>query len=223
MTLGADVFVGKLVKEFRAETGFKGQLTLPDGENIYVLVKYNGKTTDFLKESVGKTVVLMGDLRFPGIDAKSKTPIIEVRGKVNDGGLVTKRGRCTKDPELAYTQNGKQYTKFTLATNYGYGEKKETDFIFCTLWGDAEREKNPAVTLAEKGSKGREMLVKGRLQMGKDKDEKLFPSLTVSDFEFIGPAPEKKGDAANSKNESDLSGWEDLGAQVNFDDDDIPF
>lgn len=223
MSLGTDVFTGKISKSFAVETGFKGQLTLPDGDNIFLLNKYNGKTTDYLKENVGKIVVLMGDLHFPGMDAKTKVPILEVRGKVNGGGLVVKRGRLTKDAELAYTFNGKQLTRFTLAVNYGYGEKQETDFILCTIWGN-DKEKNAAVSLAENGTKGRELLVKGRIQFGKDKEDKPFPTMTTTDFEFIGAAPNKTGAAPPpAKGENLPSGWEDVGTEIPIEEDEIPF
>lgn len=220
MSIGADVFIGKITKDFNSEKGFKGQLTMSDGASIFIMTRWEGKTKEFLKENVGKTVALMGDLRFPGRDAKTKIPILEVRGKVNGGGMITKRGRLTKDAELAYTPNGKQYAKFSIAVNYGYGENQEADFIYCTLWGDAGREKNPAVTLAEKGTKGRELLVKGRLQIGKDRDGNPFPSLTATDFQFIGNKPDSK----NNESDPDLNvGWEDLGTQISIEEDEIPF
>jgi hypothetical protein len=70
MAVSADVFVGKLTKDFGVEKGFKGQLTLPQGENIYIFVGYDGYMKGYLKESVGKDVVLVGNLRYPGMDAR---------------------------------------------------------------------------------------------------------------------------------------------------------
>ena len=43
-------------------------------------------------------------------------------------------GRLTAEPELRRTQSGKDVLSFCLAGDRGYGEKKETDFIYCVAW-----------------------------------------------------------------------------------------
>lgn len=220
MSMQADVFIGKISKDFNVKPGFKGELQLAD-KIIYIACGFDGKTTDFLKQSLGKTVALIGDLRFPQKDSKAKLPILEVKNHIKCDGLMIKRGRLTRDAELAYTREGKQYTKFSIAVQYGYGDRKQTDFINCQIWGN-EKEKNPAIALAENGTKGREILVIGSLQIN-EKDDKTYCKCSVRHYEFIGSKPSTKpaqSQEAPINSQSDFMG-------INLDninmDDDIPF
>lgn len=222
MTVAADVFAGKVTKDYNVEKGFKGQLTLSDGKNIFLYTGYDGYIKDMLVEAAKekKDVVLVGNLRYPQRDAKTKVNILEVTGYVNGGGMVVKRGRLTSEPVLNYTQKGKQYVFFSIAANYGWGDKQETDFIACKIWGN-DKEKNSAVTLAEKGTKGREILVKGKLDVGQDKDGNPFPTLVVSDYEFIGAAKT----APQAESNQATSSWDDIASkiEINEKEDEIPF
>lgn len=213
--LNGDVFAGKVTKNFGAEKGFKGQLDLADGGHIFLLVKYNGKVATSLIEAVEQTVILEGDLRFPDKEAKSKIPVLEVRSMVNGGGSVVKYGRLTRDAELAYTPKGKQYCKFGIATNYGFGRRKETDFINAVIWGN-DKEKNQAVILAEKGAKGREILVHGKLQINQNDEGKVYTTLVVSDYLLLGAVKQKQ----NEQSEDDS--WDGIGVQID-EQDEIPF
>lgn len=54
--------------------------------------------------------------------------------------VVTGNGRLGKDAELKYTNNGKAYLNFSVAASTGWGDKKTTNWIECTIWGQqAER------------------------------------------------------------------------------------
>ena len=44
-------------------------------------------------------------------------------------------GNLTKDMEVKVLQNGNYVGKFTIANTVGYGDKKKTYFIPCTLFG----------------------------------------------------------------------------------------
>ena len=79
-------------------------------------------------------------------------------------------GNLTRDPELKYITSGVGVTKFGLAVNRTYnspdGEKKEdTCFVDITAWDKL------AEVCAEHLSKGRLVLVEGRLQYQSWKDE----------------------------------------------------
>jgi len=71
-------------------------------------------------------------------------------------------GNLTRDPELRYTPNGKAVASFGLAVNNRYkaGDewKDDTCFVDVTVWG------KQAENCAEYLSKGRNVLVEGRLQ-----------------------------------------------------------
>ena len=57
-------------------------------------------------------------------------------------------------PESKTFPSGKKLTKFSLATNYGYGEKKETEWHNIKLWGEK----------GEMLHKGDRVLLEGRIR-----------------------------------------------------------
>ncbi len=212
--VNADVFVGALVKSYNVEKGFKGLLEMSDKQQLGVSLGYDGKLKEYLVNNMGKTVILVGSLSFP----KDKMPFITVRATLNGGGLVVKRGRLTRDPELKYSSNGKAYVRFSIAVNRGFGDRKETDFINCTIFGN-DYERNPAITLAEKGKKGQEIIIAGRLNTNKG-NEKTFFDLIVSEYEFIFSSNLNNDRKNGENNESDdpYTEFSALGAEVNLDD-----
>ncbi len=70
---------------------------------------------------------------------------------------VVVEGRLVKDPELKKTQNGKSYTKFTLASKRNVKEDV-SDFIDCVAWN------HTADYLTQYGHKGDIVTVSGTLQ-----------------------------------------------------------
>lgn len=71
-------------------------------------------------------------------------------------------GRATADSVLSYTESGRAYLRFRIASNRNYRDRngewqEETTFIGITLWGkQAER-------LSERIKKGTPVLIEGRL------------------------------------------------------------
>jgi len=72
-------------------------------------------------------------------------------------------GRATADSTLSYTEKGRAYLRFRIASNRAYrdsnsGEwKEDTTFVGVTVWGkQAER-------LSERIKKGAPVLIEGRL------------------------------------------------------------
>lgn len=99
---------------------------------------------------------------------------------------VVLAGRLTKDPDLRYTNTGKEVTLFTLAVNRSFtnGEgKREADFIQCVIW------QKKAVTLAEYARKGALISVIGRIQTRSYTDannQKQYVTEVVCDeFQFL--------------------------------------
>jgi single-strand DNA-binding protein len=97
-------------------------------------------------------------------------------------------GRLTRDPIRAtIEENGKVYTKFTLAVDRQFGNvKKENnvDFIPVIMWGKR------AEIVSEHMTKGKMISVVGRLQMGSylDKDgiKKYTADVVADEFQFVG-------------------------------------
>ena len=98
-------------------------------------------------------------------------------------------GNLTRDPQLRYTPSQVAVCDFGLAVNRTWTDKsgqkrEEVCFVDCTAWARS------AETLAKYMTKGRQLLVEGRLTYqtwdGPDgkKRSKLF--VTVDNFQFLG-------------------------------------
>lgn len=113
------------------------------------------------------------------------------------------KGRLTRDPELNTGANGKEFCKFTVAVDKRKGKngEREADFFDCTAFDQK------AVAIDKFLSKGREVLVEGRMESSKkevDGVKKTYWGLTVENFEFCG----KKDDAAPVQTVDAQSGYE---------------
>ena len=76
---------------------------------------------------------------------------------------ITIMGRLTRDPELRRTGTGTAVASFTVAVDRDFGKnengEKETDFIDCVAW------RNTAEYISKYATKGRMVVVSGRLQI----------------------------------------------------------
>ena len=74
-------------------------------------------------------------------------------------------GRLTRDPELRYTPQGTAVCDIRLAVDDGRRESKRTCFIDVVCW------RKIAESVAEYLSKGREVLIEGRLHLDEWTDQ----------------------------------------------------
>ena len=76
---------------------------------------------------------------------------------------ITIMGRLTRDPELRRTGSGVAVASFSVAVDRDFGRnengEKETDFIDCVAW------RNTAEFVSKYATKGRMVVVSGRLQV----------------------------------------------------------
>ena len=91
-------------------------------------------------------------------------------------------GNLTKDMDVKVLQNGNYVGKFTIANTVGYGDKKKTYFIPCTLFGKrAESLEKILVT-------GAGVSVEGQLDYTSVKDEqgnwKNYTNVIVTEIEI---------------------------------------
>ena len=91
-------------------------------------------------------------------------------------------GNLTKDMEVKVLQNGNYVGKFTIANTVGYGDKKKTYFVPCTLFGKrVESLEKILVT-------GAGVLVEGQLDYTSVKDEqgnwKNYTNVVVTEIEI---------------------------------------
>ena len=110
-------------------------------------------------------------------------------------------GNLTADPELRTTTTGQNVASFTIAVsrnwNNAQGERQEeTSFINCTAWGKTGE------TIAKYVSRGRQLLVSGRLQQRtwQDKDtgkNRSAIDVVVEEFSFVSDG-NRSGDGGSS-------------------------
>ena len=208
-TSSAKVQITKIYPPKEGEKGVKAVVKMSNDMEALLRVGFDGQLADKVRASVGKCLALVGTFRFK---KDVPLPIFEVSGELESRMVFV--GRLTRDAELRYSPQGIAYTTFSLAINYGWGDRKETDFVNCTLFGN-EKEKNAAVSLAEQGQKGRRMLVTGRLAQNK-KDDKVFTNLVVEGFEFMDP-PKKSAQEQSQAQENQYDDWSSLGAEIDMD------
>ncbi|HOR18503.1 MAG TPA: single-stranded DNA-binding protein [Brevefilum sp.] len=100
-------------------------------------------------------------------------------------------GRLGADPESRYTPTGKMVANFPLATNHSYinpeGERQEsTEWHRITVWGRL------AEVCSQYLSKGRQVLVEGRIQYSKsessDGETRYFTNIVATSVRFLGSA-----------------------------------
>ena len=91
-------------------------------------------------------------------------------------------GRLTRDPEVRYTQTGKAVASFSIAVNTGFGDNKRADFIPIIVW------EKLAEICGNNLSKGRNVLVEGRLQIRdyeKDGQKRRISEVIAQNVEFL--------------------------------------
>ena len=111
---------------------------------------------------------------------------------------VILKGRLSKDVDLRTTTTGKNVATTNIAVNR-YGKDAGADFIHLVVWGDR------AENFAKYLSKGREVLVEGKIQIrsyeGKDGGKRYATEVIVDNFEFCG----SRNDGGNNSQQSQQS------------------
>lgn len=96
-------------------------------------------------------------------------------------------GRIGKDCETRFTGNGDAITSFPVAIDSGYGEKKVTTWLNCSLFGKRGESVAPYL------KKGGQVAVSGELTnrpyTDKSGNEKHSLDLRVNDLTLIGGKP----------------------------------
>lgn len=99
---------------------------------------------------------------------------------------ITIQGRLTRNPELRRTGSGVAVTNFTVACerDFAEGGEKATDFIECVAW------RNTAEFASKYFSKGKQAVVKGRLQIrqytDKNDNKRTAAEVVVESLYFCG-------------------------------------
>jgi single-strand DNA-binding protein len=120
-------------------------------------------------------------------------------------------GRLGKDPDLRYTPSGKAVATFSLAVTDNFN-REVTHWLNCVVWGKS------AEHCANYLSKGSHVAIDGRIQ-NRSYENKEGRKVSVTEIvadrvEFL----DSKG-----KSDKPADGWDDIGRDIQIDDDDPPF
>ena len=115
---------------------------------------------------------------------------------------ITIMGRLTRDPELRRTGSGIAVASFSVAVDRDFGKnengEKETDFIDCVAW------RNTAEFVSRYASKGRMVVVSGRLQIrgwtDKDGNKRRTAEVVADNVYFADSKRESDGGNAYGGN-----------------------
>lgn len=100
-------------------------------------------------------------------------------------------GRVGKDAVTRFTQGGDPVAGWSLAVDSGYGDKKQTLWLDCSLWGKR------AEKVAEYITKGSQLGVTGELGQ-REHDGKTYLTLRVGEVTLIGGRQESNGGGSGS-------------------------
>jgi single-strand DNA-binding protein len=110
-------------------------------------------------------------------------------------------GNLTRDPQLSYTPSNTAVCKFGIATNRTWKDRdgnsrEEVCFVDCTVFA------RPAETFNQYMSKGRQVLVEGRLQFQQwttpEGQKRSKHEVIVDNFTFLGRGREDAGEGAGA-------------------------
>lgn len=112
-------------------------------------------------------------------------------------------GHMTRKPDLLYSKNGKEYCKFTLANNEGWGDQKTASFFDCIQWGKL------ATNTANFCDQGSHVIISGAITQNywqdKDGNKRSGFNINVSRVDFL----DKKKDNQTSNDPGFINNpWE---------------
>ena len=128
-------------------------------------------------------------------------------------------GRLTADPELRHTQNGKGFTRFTVAVDRPVksGEEKQADFINIVAWDKT------AEFICKYFTKGQRIALNGTIRTGsftdKDGSKRYTFEVWANNVEFC----ESKKEAAPVENQKQANKKPDAAYMEMPSGDDLPF
>lgn len=120
-------------------------------------------------------------------------------------------GNIGKDCRKGGSGNG-AYCGFSVAVKAGYGDKEQTNWVDCTLWGSRAEGKLPDYLL-----KGQAVAVTGELGT-REHEGKVYLTCRVASIDLIGGKQE-----GNTRNASETQPAQQKPDDVDNFDDDLPF
>ena len=100
-------------------------------------------------------------------------------------------GRLGADGELRTTQSGEKVLGFRVANDVGFGERKTTQWVDCSIWG------RRAESLAPHLTKGKGVVISGEVTLReyekRDGTRGAQMSVRVAEIDFMGGGREEGG------------------------------
>lgn len=94
-------------------------------------------------------------------------------------------GRVGRDAQVRHTQAGDSVAGFSVAVDSGFGDKKQTLWLDCSVWGKR------ADAIAKHIKKGDRIAVVGELGT-RDHEGKTYLTLRASDVTLLGVKPDSQ-------------------------------
>ena len=89
-------------------------------------------------------------------------------------------GRLGKDAEVRITTTGGAVAGFSVATDVGFGDRKQTLWFDCSIWG-----KRAESGLIQHLTKGQQVAIVGELSE-REHDGKVYKQIRVDDLDLMG-------------------------------------
>lgn len=122
-------------------------------------------------------------------------------------------GHLGKDAEQFSTNNGQIVTRFSVGVNVGFGERRNTNWFECAIWGDRGSKLLPYL------KKGKAVIVSGELMTTREYQGRLYSSMNVNvdNLSFAG-------DRDGQQQQQDQQPQQQEPYQAEFsDNEDVPF
>jgi single-strand DNA-binding protein len=135
-------------------------------------------------------------------------------------------GRLGKDPEVVNTKSGKTVAKFSVATEHGYGDKKQTSWVDIVCW------EKTAEAVEKYVKKGSLVAAVGRIQTrsydDRDGNKKYATEVVAFEVKFLESSNREdsgrsSGNRTQSSGDRQKSSGRQESSRFEADDDDIPF
>lgn len=110
-------------------------------------------------------------------------------------------GRLGREPEMRYTANGKAVCNFSVATDSGFGDNKQTEWFNVVVW------EKTAEACAQYLDKGSLVYVEGRMQTrswDKDGEKKYRTELIGERVQFLDSKSDRTERASSSQSDDDI-------------------
>ena len=114
-------------------------------------------------------------------------------------------GRLGRDPELSYTPNGQARCKFSIATDEGYRDRQTGQRVEKTEWHNIVAWRQTAEFCGNYLSKGRLVMVEGKLQTRKWQDQntgqdRYMTEIVADNVQGLDRAPDGQFNQAGQQN-----------------------